>query len=114
MNKNNPGFFHQPNKLYSLIIMTILLCGLSVGIAGAQWVTFDEETGSAGNATQTIFVGVADNDGTCIYRTTNGGSTWQLVPGQPTDLPCPHKGKLDSVNDYLYIAYSDNGGPYDG
>jgi len=81
---------------------------------GIYWVTFDEDTGSPGSTTQTIYVGVADNDGTCVYRTTNGGSSWALVPGQPTSLACPHKGKLDTVNNFLYVAYSNNGGPYDG
>ncbi|MBN1698794.1 MAG: xyloglucanase [Spirochaetales bacterium] len=80
---------------------------------GIYWVTFDKDTASSGGATQTIYVGVADKSSTCVYRTTNGGSAWQAVPGQPTGL-LPHKGKLDTINDFLYIAYSDNGGPYDG
>jgi xyloglucan-specific exo-beta-1,4-glucanase len=80
---------------------------------GIYWVTFDEDTGSSGSATQTIYIGVADMSSQCIYYTTNEGSSWQAVPGQPTGL-LPHKGKLDTINNYLYIAYSDNGGPYDG
>ena len=45
--------------------------------------TFDKRTGTPGNATQTIYVGVADMTGTCIYRTTDGGATWAAVPGSP-------------------------------
>jgi xyloglucan-specific exo-beta-1,4-glucanase len=33
--------------------------------------------------------------------------------GQPTGY-LPHKGKLDIVNGFLFVAYSDNGGPYGG
>ena len=42
---------------------------------GVVWVTFDKRTGTAGNATQTIYVGVADKDNT-VYRSTDGGATW--------------------------------------
>ena len=79
---------------------------------GVTWVTFDKRTGSSGNATQTIYVGVADKDNT-VYRTTNGGTSWERVAGQPTGY-LAHKGVLDTTNGYLYIATSDTGGPYDG
>ncbi|WP_117208593.1 WD40/YVTN/BNR-like repeat-containing protein [Allorhizocola rhizosphaerae] len=81
---------------------------------GVVSVTFDKRTGSAGNATQTIYVGVADKDGTTIYRTINGGSTWELVPGQPTKHCCPQHAVLDHVNGQLYVTYSNTPGPYDG
>jgi hypothetical protein len=79
---------------------------------GVVWVTFDKRTGTAGNTTQTIYVGVADKQNT-VYRTTNGGSSWERVAGQPTGY-IAHKGVLDTTNGYLYIATSDTGGPYDG
>ncbi|MFL6332572.1 MAG: WD40/YVTN/BNR-like repeat-containing protein [Pyrinomonadaceae bacterium] len=79
---------------------------------GVYWVTFDRRTGTAGNATQTIYVGVAEL-GASVYRSTDGGATWTAVPGQPTGF-LPHKGVLDTVNGFLYVAYSDKGGPYDG
>jgi xyloglucan-specific exo-beta-1,4-glucanase len=80
-------------------------------IVGVTWVTFDPSTGSVGNATQTIYVGVADK-GNSVYRSTNGGTTWAAVPGQPTGF-LPHHGTL-GPNGMLYITYSDGGGPYDG
>ncbi|MFD0318329.1 cellulose binding domain-containing protein [Streptomyces flavalbus] len=79
---------------------------------GVVWVTFDESTGTAGNATRTIYVGVADKDN-AVYRSTDAGATWSRVAGQPTGY-LPHKGVLDTANGHLYVAYSDKGGPYDG
>ncbi len=79
---------------------------------GVYWVTFDKRTGTAGNPTQTIYVGVADL-ATSVYRSTDGGATWAAVPAQPTGF-LPHRGVLDTVNGLLYVAYSDKGGPYDG
>ncbi|NUP19979.1 MAG: xyloglucanase [Streptomyces sp.] len=79
---------------------------------GIVWVTFDESTGTAGNATKTIYVGVADKDN-AVYRSTDAGATWSRVAGQPTGY-LAHKGVLDATNGYLYLAYSDKGGPYDG
>ncbi|MFD0659591.1 WD40/YVTN/BNR-like repeat-containing protein [Thermocatellispora tengchongensis] len=79
---------------------------------GVVWVTFDPSSATAGNATQHIYVGVADKQNS-IYRTTNGGASWERVAGQPTGY-LPHKGVLDHENGYLYIATSDTAGPYDG
>ncbi|WBB79781.1 cellulose binding domain-containing protein [Micromonospora sp. WMMD882] len=79
---------------------------------GLTWVSFDKSTGTAGTATQTVYVGVADKQNP-VYRSTNGGSTWERIPGQPTGY-LAHKGVVDHVGGHLYIATSDTGGPYDG
>ncbi|MEV4493423.1 cellulose binding domain-containing protein [Micromonospora coxensis] len=79
---------------------------------GLTWVSFDKSTGTAGTATRTIYVGVADKENP-VYRTTDGGATWERIPGQPTGY-LAHKGVVDPVGGYLYIATSDTGGPYDG
>lgn len=79
---------------------------------GITWVTFDESTGTAGSATRTIYAGVADKDN-AVYRSTDAGATWSRIAGQPTGY-LAHKGVLDAKNGYLYLAYSDTGGPYDG
>lgn len=79
---------------------------------GVVWVTFDERTGSAGSATKTVYVGVADKNNT-VYRSTDAGATWSRVAGQPTGY-LSHKGVLDTKNGYLYLTTSDKGGPYDG
>ena len=78
---------------------------------GVVWETFDPRTGSLGNTTQTIYAGIADK-GNSIYRSTNGGTTWAAVPGQPTGF-LPHHGVLSSTG-ILYVTYSDGAGPYDG
>ncbi|MER5306277.1 cellulose binding domain-containing protein [Streptomyces sp. NPDC002773] len=79
---------------------------------GIVWVTFDESTGTAGRATSTIYVGVGDKEN-AVYRSTDAGATWTRLPGQPTGY-LAHKGVLDAENGYLYLAYSDTAGPYDG
>jgi hypothetical protein len=79
---------------------------------GVVWVTFDPRTGSPGNPTQTIYVGVADLQNT-VYRSADGGQSWQRLAGQPTGFMA-QQGDLDPVNGYLYITTSDNGGPYVG
>ncbi|PWV99440.1 S-layer family protein [Paenibacillus cellulosilyticus] len=82
------------------------------GTVGPVWITFDPTTGSAGQTTQTIYVGVADRD-TSIYRSTDGGTTWEPVPDQPKQGFLPHHGVLSSTGQ-LYITYNSEIGPYDG
>ncbi|ROO61620.1 cellulose binding domain-containing protein [Micromonospora sp. Llam0] len=79
---------------------------------GVVWVTFDEATGSAGSRTPHIYVGVADLQNT-VYRSTDAGVTWQRLAGQPTGF-IAHQGEIDHATGTLYIATSDNGGPYAG
>ncbi|MEU7561525.1 cellulose binding domain-containing protein [Streptomyces eurythermus] len=99
----NPGDYRQDPSDTS---------GYASDIQGIVWVTFDESTGTSGSATKTLYVGVADKDN-AVYRSTDAGVTWTRLAGQPTGY-LAHKGVLDAVNGYLYLAYSDTGGPYDG
>ncbi|MBL7258965.1 cellulose binding domain-containing protein [Paractinoplanes lichenicola] len=69
---------------------------------GLTWVTF--------GAANQIYVGVADKENP-VYRSLDGGATWERVPGQPTGY-IAHKGVVQG--NYLFIATSDTGGPYDG
>jgi xyloglucan-specific exo-beta-1,4-glucanase len=86
--------------------------GYSSATEGIPWISFDKATGTAGSATQTIFAGVADLQNT-VYESTDGGSTWTRVAGQPTGF-IAHHGVVDSANGILYLATSNTGGPYDG
>jgi hypothetical protein len=75
--------------------------GASSG-AGISFVTY----GPAGS--KTIYVGVNDRS-TSLYRSTDGGSTWKPVPGQPTGQ-LPQHGVL-SGDGSLYLTYTNNLGP---
>jgi xyloglucan-specific exo-beta-1,4-glucanase len=86
--------------------------GYQSDVQGIVWVTFDPSTGSAGRTTQDIYVGVADLKNT-VYRSTDGGASWRAIAGAPAGF-IAHKGVLDPVNHFLYIATSNTGGPYDG
>src|SRR4051812_165649 len=79
---------------------------------GVVWVSFDKSTGTAGNTTPGIYVGVADKQNT-VYRSLNGGTSWERIAGQPVNY-IAHKAVIDPVGHVLYIATSDTGGPYDG
>ncbi|WP_330327824.1 RICIN domain-containing protein [Streptomyces pseudovenezuelae] len=69
---------------------------------GISFVTY----GPAGS--KTVYVGVADKS-TSLYRSTDGGSTWQAVPGRPTGQ-MPQHGVV-SGDGSLYLTYTDALGP---
>ncbi|MCK8437123.1 carbohydrate-binding protein [Streptomyces sp. D2-8] len=75
--------------------------GASSG-AGVSFVTY----GPAGS--KTIYVGVGDKS-TSLYRSTDGGSSWQDVSGQPTGQ-MPQHGVL-SGDGSLYLTYTNALGP---
>ncbi|WP_020139239.1 RICIN domain-containing protein [Streptomyces sp. 351MFTsu5.1] len=75
--------------------------GASFG-TGISFVTY----GPAGS--NTVYVGVADKS-TNLYRSTDGGNSWQAVSGQPTGQ-VPQHGVL-SGDGSLYVSYSNNTGP---
>ncbi len=75
--------------------------GASSG-GGISFVTY----GPAGSGT--VYVGVGDRS-TSLYRSTDGGGTWQAVSGQPTGR-LPQHGVL-SGDGSLYLTYTDALGP---
>ncbi|WP_109003444.1 RICIN domain-containing protein [Streptomyces rishiriensis] len=75
--------------------------GASSG-AGISFVTY----GPAGS--RTVYVGVADKSAS-LYRSTDGGGTWQAVPGQPTGQMPQHG--VFSGDGSLYLTYTDALGP---
>ncbi|MEU6799461.1 RICIN domain-containing protein [Streptomyces neyagawaensis] len=72
--------------------------------AGISFVTY----GPAGS--DTVYVGVNDKS-TSLYRSTDGGSSWQAVSGQPTGQ-MPQHGVV-SGDGSLYLSYSNSIGPMD-
>lgn len=77
--------------------------------AGVSFVLFDKSTGTTGNATQTIYVGIMQTGSANLYKTTDGGATWSAVAGALTNL-MPLQAVLAS-NGNLFITYSDAAGP---
>lgn len=75
---------------------------------GIGFVTFDPRTKNNANETQIIYAGVAQN-GSSLYRSVDGGSTWNLVPGAPAGL-MPHHAILAS-DGTLYSTWGDGPGP---
>ena len=75
---------------------------------GLTYVIFLPGGNPAGGA-ETIFVGVdAMNSGNSnLYRSTNAGGSWTLVPGGPTNMITPHASLGTDGN--LWVAY-DSGG----
>ncbi|MGW1272747.1 RICIN domain-containing protein [Streptomyces sp. NPDC002491] len=69
---------------------------------GISFVTY----GPAGS--RTVYVGVADRS-VSLYRSTDGGGTWQAVAGQPTGQ-LPQHGVV-SGDGSLYLTYTDALGP---
>ncbi|MBV6702726.1 RICIN domain-containing protein [Kitasatospora aureofaciens] len=72
--------------------------------AGISFVTY----GPAGS--NTVYVGVNDTS-TPLYRSTDGGSSWQAVAGQPTGQ-MPQHGVVTGDGS-LYLSYSNSIGPMD-
>ncbi|WP_354638206.1 RICIN domain-containing protein [Kitasatospora camelliae] len=77
--------------------------GASSG-AGISFVTY----GPAGS--NTVYVGVNDKS-TSLYRSADGGSSWQAVAGQPTGQ-MPQHGVVTGDGS-LYLTYSNSIGPMD-
>ena len=77
--------------------------------AGVSFVLFDKSTGTTGNATQTIYVGIMQTGSTNLYKSVNGGVTWSAVLNEPTGL-MPMQAVLAS-DDNMYITYSNVAGP---
>ncbi len=75
---------------------------------GVTFVAFDKSSGRAGLATPVIFAGVADPM-LNLFRSQDGGKTWQPVPGGPRGM-FPNHGVFSS-DGTLYLSYTDAPGP---
>jgi hypothetical protein len=76
---------------------------------GLSLVLFDPRSGSAGQASKTLYVGVADTVGSSLYRSLDAGESWEAVPGAPPGM-MPHHAVIDAAG-VLYFAYNDGPGP---
>ncbi|MBK8477067.1 MAG: exo-alpha-sialidase [Opitutaceae bacterium] len=80
--------------------------------ASCTLVLFDRTTGSAGSPTQTLYAGVASTSGPGLLCSTDSGTTWREVPGQPAGL-MPHHAEIGygAAERTLYLASSNALGP---
>ena len=75
---------------------------------GIVCVLFDPASSHPGNPTRHIYVAVSTTK-TNLYRSTDGGITWQAVANQPVGL-CPNHLVL-SPDGLLYLSYGKEPGP---
>ena len=78
--------------------------------SGVVFVVFDPESGTPGSGSSTIYVGVSLMNRTNLFRSTDGGKTWQTIPGEPMRYR-PNHAVLAS-NGVLYLSYGTNPGPW--
>lgn len=76
---------------------------------GLPFVIFDPASGKDGEATPLIYVGSSQKD-VGLYRSRDGGKTWQAVPKQPTGF-MPSRAALDK-DGTLYVSYQLGVSPY--
>jgi hypothetical protein len=92
------------SKLSSLAVTT------TTNENGISLVVLDASTGTSGNPSQTLIVGVSQM-GTNLYRSDDGGAVFTPITGAPTTL-MPHRAVLSSDRN-LYITYANAAGPWD-
>lgn len=77
--------------------------------ASVTLVCFDRSSGTAGSPTPTIYVGVNTLSSPSLFRSTDGGTNWSAIPGQPSGL-MPHHAEIGS-DGVLYVAFNNGLGP---
>ncbi|WP_425603568.1 WD40/YVTN/BNR-like repeat-containing protein [Luteimonas rhizosphaericola] len=75
---------------------------------GIAFVVFDPDSGGDGAASRTLYAGVSTPQAS-VYRSRDGGRSWQAVPGQPTGLRPSHMVR-DARGRWL-LSYGDEPGP---
>lgn len=69
---------------------------------GIMWVEFDP-------ATNDVYAGAAMLNGECVYKSSDGGKTWETLPANNAGM-YPLQAVI-SENGNMYLAYSDTAGP---
>ncbi len=69
---------------------------------GVMWVEFEPNSGD-------VYVGVAELNGQCVYRSSDQGATWEALPAFQQGL-YPLQADF-SADGTLYLSYADNCGP---
>lgn len=80
---------------------------LNVTDASISFVAFDAGSGTSGNATQTIVVGVFREGANNLYVSKDGGLTWNPIGGHSTGKP---QRCAISSDRYLYVTFAGTAG----
>lgn len=76
--------------------------------AGVSYVVFDSLSGIKNGRTQVIYVGVS---GSGIYRTTDGGATWQSLEKGPSKDLVPQSGVITNKGELITTFYQQEKNP---
>jgi xyloglucan-specific exo-beta-1,4-glucanase len=76
--------------------------------AGVTYVAFDPSSGTVDGKSQVIYAGVS---GKGIYRTTDAGTTWQLLSGGPATELVPQQGVVTSKGELFATFYKQEKDP---
>lgn len=76
--------------------------------AGVTYVSFDSSSGTMGGKTRIIYAGVS---GKGIYRTTDAGTTWQLLSDGPATELVPQQGVVTSKGELITTFYKQEKNP---
>jgi photosystem II stability/assembly factor-like uncharacterized protein len=80
---------------------------------GLPFVLVDKTSGTSGSASQRIYVANATSasSNNKLLRTTDGGTTWQAIPNQPTTTNFPLRAALSADGSVMYVTYGSQAGP---
>jgi hypothetical protein len=77
--------------------------------SGIIFTIIDPRSGSAGKASSVIYAGVSLMNTENLFRSTDGGRTWNSVPGQPVKYRPTHA--VLASDGMMYITYGNSPGP---
>ena len=77
--------------------------------AGIVVTLFDSRSGSKGKASSTVYIAVSLMGRDNLFRSADGGKSWQPVPGQPAQYRPTHM--TLAPDGMLYLSYGNDPGP---
>ncbi len=77
--------------------------------SGIVFTFFDPESGSSGKGSSVIYAGVSLMNCENLFRSSDAGTTWHAVPGQPVQYRPTHA--VLASDGMMYITYGNSPGP---